>query len=507
LTQVSRPAIFQGHICVKLFDMKNTIQILLGFIFTIHFAAAQSPQGINYQAVARDAGGTLLANQAIGIQISITDGSGGNLLYQEEHFPTTNVFGLFTLKIGGGNATFGTFSTINWDSISAWMNINMDVTGGTTFVAMGSSQMMSVPYALHAASSLDNKWSANGIDITNTNTGNVGIGTSFPPAKLGVVQATTFAPAANFNLTNALSAADALKVSNSGSGSGISSNMYGTGHAGYFACTNPANTNHAVFGLNYGSGNALGGVHTGTGYAVYGFQNGSGGAGFFQIFNSLNVANALTALSNGSGSAAYFSNSNGPALTTGSGNVGIGVSNPAAKLHVDGSFRMADGSQGAGKVMTSDANGTATWTSLPAGSNNTGFSEYSSNSQSIPSGVSTQVNWTENYDDAGAFTGDAFTAPSGGVYHFDANLMGSVSNTASPNYFHEITLKKNGNSVLTTYGSGLQNAQTQLSFQLSADLKLNAGDVITVWVRQFSTFNMVLLPSYEYCLFTGHRVY
>jgi len=43
------------------------------------------------------------------------------------------------------------------------------------------------------------------------------------------------------------------------------------------------------------------------------------------------------------------------------GNTGIGSSTPQDKLHIVGNLRMVDGNQAAGKVLTSDGNGTATW--------------------------------------------------------------------------------------------------------------------------------------------------
>lgn len=491
----------------------KTISLLLCFCALLLSRTplrAQSPEFINYQAVARDNSGILLANQNIGLQLTITSGMGGALLYQERHSPTTNQFGLFSLAIGSGTVTTGSFSAIDWANANAWMNIEMDAAGGTAYVMIGSSRFMSVPYALHASSSADNKWAVtNMIDITSTNAGNVGIGTSVAGAKLSALQTTTFAPAGKFVLNNTMSAADAVEISGNGSGSSLLCNAYGTGHAAYFATTNSSSASHAVFGLNNGNGHSLAGIHTGAGNAVYGYQNGAGGAAYFQIFNSANTSNALTAFSNGTGSAAYFANMGfGPALITGSGNVGIGESSPTAKLHIAGNLKMVDGNEAAGKVMTSDANGKGSWGEAPgAALKNSAFRAGSYGSQQIPSGSETQVSWMEIFDDGSAFSGDAFTAPANGVYHFEASLEGSVSNTASPNYYQDIILKKNGVMVATAIGHGVQNAQTQFTYQLNTTLLLNAGDVISVWVRQYSTFNMTLFPAVEHCWFSGFRLY
>lgn len=114
-------------------------------------AMAQSPEAINYQGVARDASGTPIPNQAIGLQISIRGGSpSGTIQYQETHSITTNDLGLFTLQIGQGSVVSGTFATIAWSSNSHYVEVEMDPTGGTAYTSVGVSQLVSVPYALHA---------------------------------------------------------------------------------------------------------------------------------------------------------------------------------------------------------------------------------------------------------------------------------------------------------------------------------------------------------------------
>src|SRR3954466_8670168 len=81
-------------------------------------ATAQVPQKMNYQAIARDASGNVLGNQAIGARFTIHDASPtGTIVYQETKSGlTTNQFGLFTYAIGSGTVTSGTFSAINWGS-------------------------------------------------------------------------------------------------------------------------------------------------------------------------------------------------------------------------------------------------------------------------------------------------------------------------------------------------------------------------------------------------------
>ena len=110
-----------------------------------------SPQLMNYQGVARDNGGNVLVNQNIALQLSVISGSiGGTVEYTETQLTSTNDFGLFNIEIGGGTVTSGTFSAINWGSASHFLKVELDPVGGTAFQEMGTSQLLSVPYAFYA---------------------------------------------------------------------------------------------------------------------------------------------------------------------------------------------------------------------------------------------------------------------------------------------------------------------------------------------------------------------
>ncbi len=122
------------------------------FSFPIASVFGQSPQGLNYQAVARNGSGVILQNQNIGIRFTITDGQGGPIIYQETQSTVSNQFGLITLNVGSGIPGAGSFSSIPWASITPWLQVEMDADGGTAYVSMGTSPLLSVPYALFAAS-------------------------------------------------------------------------------------------------------------------------------------------------------------------------------------------------------------------------------------------------------------------------------------------------------------------------------------------------------------------
>jgi hypothetical protein len=135
--------------------MKKAIFTLLGVLMTFVFISqlnAQVPQAFNYQAVARNSSGNLLANQAVGIKLIIHQGSAsGTIVYSETHSTTTNQFGLFTVSIGQGTVVTGTFASITWSSGNYWLEAQLDPAGGTSYTSMGASQLLTVPYAMYAA--------------------------------------------------------------------------------------------------------------------------------------------------------------------------------------------------------------------------------------------------------------------------------------------------------------------------------------------------------------------
>lgn len=134
---------------------KATVKILLNLIILLvsYQTSAQVPQGFNYQAVARNAVGTLIQNQALGIKLTIhKDSANGIITYSERQTPTTNQFGLFTVTLGKGTALTGIFDTIKWSTGNFWLQAELDVNGGTAYTDMGTSQLLSVPFAMYAAS-------------------------------------------------------------------------------------------------------------------------------------------------------------------------------------------------------------------------------------------------------------------------------------------------------------------------------------------------------------------
>jgi uncharacterized protein (TIGR02145 family) len=132
--------------------MKKLIIFLIVILITLN-DFAQSPEKMSYQCVIRDAGGILVTNHSIGIRISILQGgSTGTVIYQETYNPNpqTNTNGLVSIEIGSGSALTGIFSAIAWASGPYFLKTETDPTGGTTYTIIGTSQLLSVPYALHS---------------------------------------------------------------------------------------------------------------------------------------------------------------------------------------------------------------------------------------------------------------------------------------------------------------------------------------------------------------------
>lgn len=129
--------------------------LLFLWLLSTNVGAQAPPQGINYQAVARDNNGAILANTALTVRFSILSALNPAVIdYEELHNNVvTNNFGLFTLVIGQGTPVAGTFNTIDWGAGNHYINI--EVNTGSGFVDMGTTQFWAVPYALYAGNVLN----------------------------------------------------------------------------------------------------------------------------------------------------------------------------------------------------------------------------------------------------------------------------------------------------------------------------------------------------------------
>lgn len=168
----------------------STLLVVLAWLLFLPAISAQfAPQGFSYQSVVRDNAGNALSDQTVTLLFSIRSGApNGPVAYSERQSATTNAFGLVTLTIGQGQALQGDFSAINWGGGAKYLTVSIE-SSPNVFDELGSSQLMSVPYALYAYNAANSgggngdNW---GTQTAQTNTTLTGNGTAAAP--LGLAQ-------------------------------------------------------------------------------------------------------------------------------------------------------------------------------------------------------------------------------------------------------------------------------------------------------------------------------
>ena len=128
----------------------NRIYNFLSVILISTMGFAQAPEKMSYKAIVRNAAGELVSEQTISMRISILQTSAtGTVVYQETHTPNTNVNGLVSIEIGDGSSS-NDFSAIDWSAGPYYIKTETDPEAGSNYTITGVSQLMSVPFALHA---------------------------------------------------------------------------------------------------------------------------------------------------------------------------------------------------------------------------------------------------------------------------------------------------------------------------------------------------------------------
>ena len=159
--------------------MKTIIKtlLLLTVYCSLNTVFAQAPEKMSYQAVIRNTSNALVTNQPVGMQVTILQGSATGTEVYKEIFnpnPQTNINGLVTVEIGTGTPLTGTFAGIDWANGPYFVKTETDPTGGTSYTIVGTSQLMSVPYALYAKTSGSSGWGLSGNSGTNPSSNYIG---------------------------------------------------------------------------------------------------------------------------------------------------------------------------------------------------------------------------------------------------------------------------------------------------------------------------------------------
>jgi hypothetical protein len=403
--------------------MKKIVTIFTAILCAVN-VFAQSPLKMSYQAVVRYSDGTLAQSSPVSVRMSILQGSEtGTAVYVETHTTTTNVNGLMTTEIGNGTVVSGNMSTINWANGPYFIKTETDPEGGTNYSITGTSQMMSVPYALYAANSgtagpqgpqgiqglpgtpgADGNDGAQGPQGLQGATGPQGIqGATGATGAQGIQGATgSTGPQGLQGIQGpaGTNGQDGLILSGSAAGNTPfwngtswvtgSSNIYNNGGNVGINNTSPSHkldvngtmgvTGNFSVNTNKMAVNSTTGETTITNdFDKIGLQIGSNDPREIPNLKlygySSDNDNGGGGLEIGDGSVVgmriYRTNDNNFRITTGymgaslsimpQANLGINTTSPTAKFHVAGNVRIEDGTEGADKVLTSDANGNASW--------------------------------------------------------------------------------------------------------------------------------------------------
>ncbi|WP_336962419.1 collagen-like protein [Chryseobacterium contaminans] len=255
------------------------ILLMFWILSGLFMGLSQAPEKMSYQAIVRNGSGQLLINQGIAIKVSLLQGSpAGTLVYSERLTGNTNTNGLISMEIGTGTVLSGVFSSIDWTLGNYYLKTETDPSGGTNYTIAGTSQLLSVPYAMYAKSA-----------------GGGGGSFSIPYANT-VNNASTL-----FSLTN-----DGDGTSLEGSNNTTTSNIAAI--RGIVTSASPGGFSSAIRGINNGTG--------GLGVGVYGSQAGSGWGVYGVTPNGLGVYGNASA--NGTG--VYANSNTGTGLTATSNN-------------------------------------------------------------------------------------------------------------------------------------------------------------------------------------------
>jgi len=534
---------------------KNVLLLVIAVFWIIGDTKAQAPLLINYQAVVRDASGQAVPDSTrVSMEFKIHDQQAqGSVLYSETQSLITNKLGLINTQIGSVDP----LSVVNWASGAKYLQVLISINNTGAYTDMGTSQLVSVPYALYAENSAPGPAGPTGAAGSNGPSGATGatgtIGTGLNGAT-GVPGSTGATGATGpTGITGATGSQSAWWLTGN-TGAIAPSNFIGTVDLNPLAFrtnnteqmrittdgligvrnTNPSlldpyasaefvetdPTNKGIYGF-YAFAGTDGNAENwltlqkarGTQTAPQAVQEGDNlGALFFAGYSgtSLNYSTCITALVDSTASANYVPTAlvfetGGDVRETimSDGKIGIGDYYPSVLFDIESpgkspAFRLNDGTQALGRVLTSDGLGNATWQALAP---QVAFAANANANTVLTNGVDVQVPFPAvSINDGNAYnaTTGNFTAPSFGLYHFDLGVVEALP-AGSTAYLY---LEVNGAPSASTQ-STVANGNFPLT--ISINIKLNAGDVVNVYSLVNGGGNIVTFGGGNY--FSGYKVY
>ena len=522
--------------------MKNLITsicflILATWTFT---ANAQVPEGINYQAVVRNASGEIMANENVLFSFSIVLTASNNLLYSETQLANTNEFGLVNLVIGNGTPTFATFESLTWDAPYS-IKTQIEVEGNT--IDLGISEFQSVPYALNAesAASLLPTATVNTSQLTtigatnnqvlqfngsnwvaaNLPAGNAGGGLDLPFSEtdtydqalfhvtnqnLGAIEGFSTNGTGVYGSSINSSALSGVSWGNSSTVSGIN-NAAGSGVQGYsengvgVAGQSVSSSLPGVLGTNNNGIGVKGQTSKDGAIGVFGNSTGEGGRGIVGSAEGVTGKGVMGTSDDGTG---VYGNSNNATGVSGNGAIGVhGSSSSGTGIHgsstygvgvyafseagtafqTDGVVNISGLSQSPaqGKILTSDATGNATWQGAIA------FAATNSGNQHIENNgdvekilfIAEAYDVSNNYD----LASKTFTAPVHGIYHFDVQIEWAFLWDDMSVYLYLMMHRNAWTGYIFNNQEYIENNGAHHSL-MSCDFELYAGDQIWIGIDQ-----------------------
>lgn len=339
----------------KYFTYKLLLMLQLALVLFAAELYAQVPQGINYQGLARNSLGNVIANQNISLKVGVYAPSiSGTLEWEEVHQLTTNQFGLFYCVLGQGTTTgqgaATNFSLVNWSLGNHFITVQLDENGGSSFVSIDTIQFWSVPYAMHSGTSSNLSAPMYLDQLLDVDT--IGVFTNAVLKWNGAL----WIPAMDNDSDTALYAMNSSH-STAADTATYAFNLLSTVDTVLFANTSDS----ASYSINSGTANnAINSNYCDT--AIYAFASGSAFTSWNLSGNSGTTPGTNFIGTTDNKDLVFKTNGSEKMRITAAGKVGIGTIAPAASLHVVGDNGIiAEGTFGSGTIAATGVGTRMMW--------------------------------------------------------------------------------------------------------------------------------------------------